>query len=243
MINNENKKIILKRLIIEFILFALLLLSDLLSKDIVMNRLGLSSNTQYKLIDGVFAIYPCFNDGASFSSFSGKTGFLIALTAIITAALIALAIFNLIRKPKSSLLFRWALILIIAGGLGNLYDRLFCGGTVRDFIQYVFLDDLFEKFFHSSFGIGNIADIYLVLGVFLMCGYIIFDYKEGDLGIIKPKSNNKDGENSTNDDMQDKEPSYNESDLSEKGESISKEADEPKKQMEEGSSGSSKDGV
>ena len=187
MINDENKKIIIKRAIIEFVLFALLLASDLISKDLVMNRLGLSTYKKYTLIDGVFAIYPCLNDGASFSAFSGKTGFLIALTAIMTVAMIALAIFNLLKKPKTSMLFRWSLILIIAGALGNLYDRIFCDGMVRDFIQYLFLDNLFDKLFDSSFGIGNVADIYLVLGVFLMCGYIIFDYKEGDLGIIKPK--------------------------------------------------------
>ena len=187
MINSEDKKIIIKRVIVELIIFVLLLTSDLLSKDLVMNRLGLAMNRQYTLIDGVFAIYPCLNDGASFSAFSGMTGFLIALTSIMSVAMVALAIFNLIKKPKTSMLFRWALILIIAGALGNLYDRIFCDGKVRDFIQYLFLDGMFEKLFNTSFGIGNIADIYLVLGVFLMCGYIIFDYKEGDLGILKPK--------------------------------------------------------
>ncbi|MDE5990674.1 MAG: signal peptidase II [Clostridia bacterium] len=187
MIDNENKKIIIKRAIFELVILVLLLASDLLSKDLVMNRLGVSMYKKYTLIDGVFAIYPCLNDGASFSAFSGKTGFLIALTAIMTVAMIALAIFNLIKKPKTSMLFRWSLILIISGAIGNLYDRIFCDGTVRDFIQYLFLDNLFDKLFDSSFGIGNVADIYLVLGVFLMCGYIIFDYKEGDIGIIKPK--------------------------------------------------------
>ena len=79
------------------------------------------------------------------------------------------------------------MVLLISGGLGNLVDRIFCDGKVRDFIQYLFLDGIFEKLFNSSFGIGNVADIYLVLGVFLICAYIIFDYKEGDLGIFKFK--------------------------------------------------------
>ncbi|MDE6614278.1 MAG: signal peptidase II, partial [Clostridia bacterium] len=118
MINSEDKKIIIRRAIIEFALFALLLASDLLSKDLVMNRLGLAKYTQYNLLDGLFAIYPCLNDGASFSAFSGKTGFLVALTVIMSIAMIALAIVNLIRKPKTSMLFRWSLILIIAGAIG-----------------------------------------------------------------------------------------------------------------------------
>ncbi|MDE7215856.1 MAG: signal peptidase II [Clostridia bacterium] len=195
-VDAEKKKVILKRAIIELVLFALLLISDLVSKDLVMNRLGLSKYKQYTIVEGVFAIYPCLNDGASFSAFAGKTGFLIALTSIMTLALMALAVFNLIKKPKTSMLFRWALVLIIAGAVGNLYDRIFCDGMVRDFIKYIFLDSIFDKLFDSSFGIGNIADIYLVLGVFLMCGYIIFDYKEGDLGILKSKKvESADGEN------------------------------------------------
>ena len=58
-INAENKKIIIKRAVVEFVLFALFLVSDLLSKDLVMNRLGLVKYKQYTIIEGVFAIYPC----------------------------------------------------------------------------------------------------------------------------------------------------------------------------------------
>ena len=80
------------------------------------------------------------------------------------------------------------MLLIISGGAGNLYDRIFCDGEVRDFIQYMFLDKIWQPLFDSNFGVGNIADIYLVLGVFMICVYIVFDYKEGDLGIFKPKA-------------------------------------------------------
>ncbi len=187
MIEIKDKSAVIKRVLIDFLIFTLLLASDLISKDIVMNRLGLESYSSYVLIDGIFAIYPCFNDGASFSFMSGKTGFLIALTVIMLVALCAIIILNAIKKPKTSWLFRWSMVLLISGGLGNLVDRIFCDGEVRDFIQYLFLDGIFEKLFNSSFGIGNVADIYLVLGVFLICAYIIFDYKEGDLGIFKFK--------------------------------------------------------
>ncbi len=139
------------------------------------------------MIDGVFAIYPCFNDGASFSAFSGKTGFLIALTVILTIVLAAIVMLNALKRPKTSWFFRWSMLLLISGGLGNLIDRVFCDGVVRDFIQYLFLDGIFQKLFNTSFGVGNVADIYLVLGVFMICAYIVFDYKEGDLGILKDK--------------------------------------------------------
>lgn len=187
MLNAQNKTIV-KRLVIEIVVFALLLASDLISKKIVLEGLGLEMYEQYIVVDGLFALYPCTNDGASFSIFSGQTGFLIALTAILLLALCALMIFNLIKKPNTSWLFRWSMLLIISGGLGNLYDRIFYDGEVRDFIQYMFLDKIWQPLFDSNFGVGNIADIYLVLGVFLICVYIVFDYKEGDLGILKSKA-------------------------------------------------------
>lgn len=186
----QQNKYLIKRIIVEVVIFAVLLASDLISKDIIFNRfskLGVESYHQYILIDGLFAIYPCTNDGASFSIFSGKTEFLIALTAILMIAMAVIMIINIIKKPHMSWLFRWSMLLIISGGVGNLYDRLFCDGEVRDFIQYLFLDKIWQTLFDSSFGIGNVADIYLVLGVFLVCVYIVFDYKEGDLGLMKPK--------------------------------------------------------
>ncbi len=187
MLKIQDKSAVLKRILIDFLIFALLLASDLVSKDVVMNRLGLNSYQSYTLIDGVFAIYPCFNDGASFSAFSGKTGFLIALTVILTIVLAAIVMLNALKRPKTSWFFRWSMLLLISGGLGNLIDRVFCDGVVRDFIQYLFLDGIFQKLFNTSFGVGNVADIYLVLGVFMICAYIVFDYKEGDLGILKDK--------------------------------------------------------
>ena len=95
MIEIKDKSAVIKRVLIDFLIFTLLLASDLISKDIVMNRLGLESYSSYVLIDGIFAIYPCFNDGASFSFMSGKTGFLIALTVIMLVALCALSLIHI----------------------------------------------------------------------------------------------------------------------------------------------------
>ena len=124
MLKIQDKNAVLKRVLIDFLIFALLLASDLISKDVVMNRLGLSPYNSHVLVDGLFAIYPCFNDGASFSAFSGKTGFLIALTVILTIVLAAVEILNAIKRPKTSWLFRWSMLLLISGGLGNLVQSI-----------------------------------------------------------------------------------------------------------------------
>ena len=61
MIEIKDKSAVIKRVLIDFLIFALLLASDLISKDIVMNRLGLESYSSYVLIDGIFDRAHCDN--------------------------------------------------------------------------------------------------------------------------------------------------------------------------------------
>ena len=62
----------------------------------------------------------------------------------------------LINAEKLS---RFALILILGGALGNLFDRLYYS-AVPDFIEFYF------KSFHWF--IFNVADIFITLGVFCL---------------------------------------------------------------------------
>ncbi|MCC8135326.1 MAG: signal peptidase II [Ruminococcus sp.] len=99
------------------------------------------------------------NDGAIFGSMSGKRWFLIGFTAIVVAAGIVI----LFKLRKRSKLLNCAVVLLIAGGIGNLIDR-FCFG---------FVVDLFElKLF--NFAIFNVADIYVTFAVILMVIYVLF---------------------------------------------------------------------
>jgi lipoprotein signal peptidase len=62
--------------------------------------------------------------------------------------------------------YRFGLLLILTGGLGNLIDRLLFG-SVRDFIYYPVLG------FY-----GNLADIFLVVGVFIcLVTSLLLQYK------------------------------------------------------------------
>ena len=87
------------------------------------------------------------------------------------AAVLALLIF----RPKTPKIFRYSLLCIFAGGLGNLIDRLALG-YVRDFIDYTFLG----TFFGIDFAIGNIADIFVMIALGMLIVYMIFGYREGD---------------------------------------------------------------
>lgn len=104
------------------------------------------------------------NPGAVFGIGAGKRWFFVAFT--MAAMVFALWIFGTWTKARD----RWAHVavgLVIAGGLGNLYDRVFFG-CVRDFIHP--LPGL--AFPKSMLGgrevwpyVSNVADLWLLIGI------------------------------------------------------------------------------
>ncbi|MDE5583462.1 MAG: signal peptidase II [Ruminococcus sp.] len=99
------------------------------------------------------------NDGAIFGSMSGQKWFLIGFTSLVILAGI-IVMFVLIKRSK---LFDITMGLFIAGGIGNLIDR----------IRYGYVVDMFEiKLFR--FAIFNVADICVTVACVLMLVNIIF---------------------------------------------------------------------
>ena len=104
------------------------------------------------------------NTGAAFGSFSGNT----ALLSIITAVIIIAGIAAIILKKINNKFLLVTATVIIAGGLGNLIDRIFRGYVV-DFIKVLFID----------FPVFNFADILVTCGSFMLLIYLIIDiYKD-----------------------------------------------------------------
>ena len=104
------------------------------------------------------------NTGAAFGSFSGNT----ALLSIITAVIIIAGIAAIILKKINNKFLLVTATVIIAGGLGNLIDRIFRGYVV-DFIKVMFID----------FPVFNFADILVTCGSFMLIIYLIIDiYKD-----------------------------------------------------------------
>ena len=83
------------------------------------------------LIKGFLSFNLAYNTGAAFSMAAGKTVFLCSISSV---ALVAVLVFFLMRK-NFTVLMTVALGLLAGGIAGNLYDRLFHDGTVRDFID------------------------------------------------------------------------------------------------------------
>ena len=57
----------------------------------------------------------------------------------------------------------------LAGGIGNLVDRIVLG-YVRDFIEYTIVYTLFKE----DFAICNLADAFLTIGVIMVIVYLIY---------------------------------------------------------------------
>lgn len=99
------------------------------------------------------------NDGAIFGSMSGQKWFLIGFTSIVLIGCVVV----LIKTFGRSKLLSTAISLFIAGGIGNLIDR----------IRFAYVVDMFEiKLFR--FAIFNVADICVTFAFALLLIYGIF---------------------------------------------------------------------
>lgn len=100
------------------------------------------------------------NTGAAFSILEGKQIFLIVITSVVIVAMIVM----LLTKRVKSKPVMWSIALIIAGGIGNLIDRIF-NGYVVDFVDVRII----------KFAVFNFADICAVVGAILLILFIIID--------------------------------------------------------------------
>ena len=130
---------------------------DLWSKWAVFNWLGPPrSGHIYTVIPGFFQLVPRLNSGAAFSIFQGERAVLAGVS--ILALLIVLYLFLTGRLHRR--IFQIAAGCITAGIVGNLYDRLFNDGLVRDFLDVYIGTHHWPTF--------NVADSLLCIGVGLI---------------------------------------------------------------------------
>lgn len=99
------------------------------------------------------------NTGAAFGILSDNTELLAVLSLIVSLILIVLLILNRFEHVSE----RWGYILLCAGALGNLYDRVI-EKTVTDYLEFLFID----------FPVFNFADILVDVGCLLLFINIIF---------------------------------------------------------------------
>lgn len=103
------------------------------------------------------------NRGAAFSILEGKRWLLVVATFL----MVCICIYLLLSKRVTRLPVQLSLALIIAGGVGNLIDRVFRGYVVD------YIDLNFKPF--DGFAIFNFADCLVVVGTILLFVCILFE--------------------------------------------------------------------
>lgn len=129
---------------------------DLASKRAVFDWLEQQPYNSVSVIDGFLRLVKAQNPGAAFGIAAGKHYLLITVSVIAVVMIFAVFLFG---RTRNKLMYI-ALGLFGAGICGNLYDRIFNDGMVRDFI-----DVYYNRYHWPAF---NLADSMLCVGVGLM---------------------------------------------------------------------------
>ncbi|MFI4911422.1 MAG: signal peptidase II [Sedimentisphaeraceae bacterium JB056] len=145
------------------------LLADLFSKTAVFNWLSDKPFNQVSIIGNFLTFILRENPGAAFSIAHGQRILLTSLSLI--AFIVVIMVFELGHLTNK--LSKIVGALFFAGIGGNLYDRLFNNGLVRDFIDV----NLYIKNYHwPTF---NIADSLICIAV-VICLLDVFFSKENE---------------------------------------------------------------
>jgi len=162
-------------ILIAVVSVALLVLADQCSK--IIATAALADGTTVALLGDFLHITYTRNTGAAWGMFSNLRIFLVLVPLLI---LLVCLYFLLTRKVRHSTGF-FALILVMAGGLGNLIDRIFQpDGAVVDYIYFNF-KPLFD------FPVFNFADICVTFGGIFLAVYVFFFIEKDFPGFIKKK--------------------------------------------------------
>ena len=135
---------------------------DQLTKFLVVENVPLYGHVEF--IPGVISFTYVRNTGAAFSSFQGMQWLFVLIFLVFTVGIVWE--FSKKKMPFTTL-ERWFIVLIYAGGLGNMIDRLRLGYVV-DMIKTEFM----------NFPVFNVADCCITCGCFLLLGHLIFFNRE-----------------------------------------------------------------
>ena len=165
-----NKKDVNRSIMLVIVFAAVLLVFDQYTKLLAITHL--KDKPAYVLIDGVLELQYLENRGSAFGMFQNQKVFIL-LVGIVFMSVLLLLLLKLPEQKKYCIL-HITISAIIAGGIGNMIDRIRLDYVV-DFISFVLI----------NYPIFNVADIYVVvatIGLFLL---ILFVYKEQDLEFLE----------------------------------------------------------
>ncbi|MEK7806026.1 MAG: signal peptidase II [Planctomycetota bacterium] len=129
-------------------------IADIVSKWVVFSKLD--EFGKLIAIPGLLNILRTKNEGVVFGLFPGKTSAFIVFSAIA----IVVILFIYIKSDKTIFISNLALGLVLAGAIGNLWDRIWFRG-VRDFIDL----HIGDKYHWPTF---NVADSLICVGIAIL---------------------------------------------------------------------------
>lgn len=143
---------------------------DLYSKHVVFSWFGCPGRAQWTWRAGdfiEFTLHTNFNEGALWGFGQGGAPVFAGLSVL---AVIGIIYFLFFAGYARSAWLTFALGLVTAGALGNLFDRLGMHGWMHDGKPvYAVRDFLYFKFFGTfDWAIFNFADTYLVVGAIML---------------------------------------------------------------------------
>ena len=150
------KQSIGSRVLFLFLAAALVALDQFLKVEVLERLMPIG---RHKVIDGFFSLTYVEKRGAAFGILQGPTCLLIVVTGLVLLVLVAMVL-----SGRMGRLAVWAVTLIVAGGIGNLIDRIYRGYVV----DYLDFSALF------GFPVFNFADCCVVVGTVLLLASILF---------------------------------------------------------------------
>ena len=146
------------------VVIAFCVVADQISKYFIVQNIALDKGS-VTVIPGVLEFIYTQNKGAAFGSMQDENSRWIFMS-LSTIAIVGILIYLFWKRPKSKLLCA-SLALIVGGGIGNMIDR-FALKYVVDFINFI----AFPKIWYFPF---NVADSFVVVGSFMLIGWMIID--------------------------------------------------------------------
>ena len=170
-----------------------LLVLDIVSKQVA--QANLITGKMITFIPHLIGFELTYNDGAAFSLFGNlpEVPRRILLISFSTIGAIVMIVVLAMKYKKLNWWYKSSLYLMLAGCIGNFIDRVFYEkGLVIDFIRFIF----WEKF-----AIFNLADVFLVVGAFLLIIAVVIEEIQDN---FKMKKMDKDIEESKDDEKADR---------------------------------------
>lgn len=146
-------------------IFAAAVALDLWTKRAVFDWLSTFPIPFYKVVDGFLNFIMAENNGAAWSIMRGQRILLSGISIVALAVVLGIFLFS--RNQRR--LVQISLALFAGGISGNLYDRLFNDGKVRDFIDVVYWPGRHWPAF-------NVADSLLCTAVGLLIILTLFSH-------------------------------------------------------------------